>query len=271
MAARARPARCHRQDQRARSSRWRATRANPLFGVTGNPWNPALTPGGSSGGAVAAVARRHRRRWRSARTAAARSGGPASHTGARRAEALAQRRCRASTRCRSLLLDFEVIGPLARTVADARLLFDVVRGPSRWTARRWPQRHARPTQPPRAAARCACSTSNAWTTRRWTRRSPTASRARRAAARRARPPRRRRARCRWTWTSSPKPGRRSARSAWPRCSTSHPDWEAAASPKYRDMAEPAGACRPRALWQIIERCSSCGATARRCSSASTWS
>ncbi|WP_036771540.1 amidase family protein, partial [Polaromonas glacialis] len=29
---------------------------NPLFGVTGNPWAPALTPGGSSGGAVAAVA-----------------------------------------------------------------------------------------------------------------------------------------------------------------------------------------------------------------------
>ena len=30
--------------------------ANPLHGVTGNPWNPDLTPGGSSGGSVAAVA-----------------------------------------------------------------------------------------------------------------------------------------------------------------------------------------------------------------------
>ena len=29
---------------------------NRLYGVTGNPWNPELTPGGSSGGAAAAVA-----------------------------------------------------------------------------------------------------------------------------------------------------------------------------------------------------------------------
>src|SRR5262245_11660687 len=29
---------------------------NPLFGITRNPWNPSLTPGGSSGGAAAAVA-----------------------------------------------------------------------------------------------------------------------------------------------------------------------------------------------------------------------
>jgi len=34
----------------------KAVTENPLFGVTRNPWRPALTPGGSSGGAAAAVA-----------------------------------------------------------------------------------------------------------------------------------------------------------------------------------------------------------------------
>ncbi len=35
---------------------WVAITQNPLFGETRNPWNPELTPGGSSGGASAAVA-----------------------------------------------------------------------------------------------------------------------------------------------------------------------------------------------------------------------
>ena len=34
----------------------KAVTENPLFGATRNPWNPGLTPGGSSGGAAAAVA-----------------------------------------------------------------------------------------------------------------------------------------------------------------------------------------------------------------------
>ena len=34
----------------------KALTENPLFGVTRNPWDPTLTPGGSSGGAAAAIA-----------------------------------------------------------------------------------------------------------------------------------------------------------------------------------------------------------------------
>jgi len=101
---------------------------NPVFGVTRNPWNLDLTPGGSSGGAVASVAAGI------TPLAIGQDGGgsirrPASHTG------LVGLKPSLSAVPRehvlpSLLLDFEVIGPLARTVADARLLFEVMRGPA---------------------------------------------------------------------------------------------------------------------------------------------
>jgi aspartyl-tRNA(Asn)/glutamyl-tRNA(Gln) amidotransferase subunit A len=102
--------------------------ANPLFGATGNPWNPALTPGGSSGGAVAAVAAGI------GPLAIAQDGGgsirrPASHTGLVGLKPSLSAWPRQHT-LPGLLLDFDVIGPVARTVADARLLFDAVRGPS---------------------------------------------------------------------------------------------------------------------------------------------
>ncbi len=102
--------------------------ANPIYGVTGNPWAPDLTPGGSSGGAVAAVAAGI------APLAIGQDGGgsirrPASHTGLVGLKPTLAAWPRQHV-LPSLLLDFEVIGPLARTVADARLLFDALRGPA---------------------------------------------------------------------------------------------------------------------------------------------
>jgi aspartyl-tRNA(Asn)/glutamyl-tRNA(Gln) amidotransferase subunit A len=101
---------------------------NPVYGPTGNPWNTALTPGGSSGGAVAAVAAGI------GPLAIAQDGGgsirrPVSHTG------LVGLKPSLSSVPRqhvlpTLLLDFEIIGPIARTVAEARLLFGVMRGPA---------------------------------------------------------------------------------------------------------------------------------------------
>jgi len=100
---------------------------NLLFGPTRNPWNLELIPGGSSGGATASVA--------TAMTPFAvgtDAGGsirtPASYTGLvglRPSNGRIPRRHGFPP----IAHDFQVIAPLARTVADAKLLYEVLAGP----------------------------------------------------------------------------------------------------------------------------------------------
>lgn len=102
---------------------------NRLFGTTGNAWNPELTPGGSSGGSVSAVAAGL------AAAAIGTDGGgsirrPAGYTGlfglkptigaVPRAGGLPQ-----------VLLDFEVVGCMARSISDLRALYAVLAGADR--------------------------------------------------------------------------------------------------------------------------------------------
>ncbi|MFL5074758.1 MAG: amidase [Microvirga sp.] len=100
---------------------------NPLFGPTRNPWDPALTPGGSSGGAVASVASGM------AALALATDGGgsirrPASHAGLFGLKPTVGRVARADG-FPAILHDFEVAGPIARTVRDIDVAMAVLAGP----------------------------------------------------------------------------------------------------------------------------------------------
>ncbi len=96
------------------------------FGVTRNPWNVALTPGGSTGGGAAATAAGY------APVALGTDGGgslrrPAAHTGLVGLKSSLGRVPRHGG-LPSPLLDFEVAGALTRTVADSRAMLHLMQG-----------------------------------------------------------------------------------------------------------------------------------------------
>lgn len=99
---------------------------NALFGPTRNPHDPALTPGGSSGGAVAAVAAGI------GPLALCTDGGgsirrPAGHTGLvglKPSRGLVPRRLGFP----EILGDFEVAGPIGRSVADVWTMLRIIAG-----------------------------------------------------------------------------------------------------------------------------------------------
>jgi aspartyl-tRNA(Asn)/glutamyl-tRNA(Gln) amidotransferase subunit A len=98
-----------------------------LSGVTRSPWDRALTPGGSSGGASASVAA-----GVTPLAIGTDMGGstrlPAAYTGLvgmRPSTGRIPRRFGFPATC----IDFQVIGPFARTMRDMRLLYGVLSGP----------------------------------------------------------------------------------------------------------------------------------------------
>lgn len=101
---------------------------NKVFGATGNPWEPALSPGGSSGGAVASVAS-----GMGAIAVATDAGGsirrPAAHAGVAGMKPGIGRVPRRFG-FPPLAQDLQVIGPIARSVADLRAAFSLMAIPA---------------------------------------------------------------------------------------------------------------------------------------------
>lgn len=97
---------------------------NPVFGSTGNAWAPALSPGGSSGGAVSGVAA-----GMGPLALATDAGGsirrPSGHAGVAGLKPGVGRVPRRFG-FPALAHDLQVIGPVARCVADLRAMFGVI-------------------------------------------------------------------------------------------------------------------------------------------------
>ena len=104
---------------------WKAVTDGPLTGITRNPWNPARTPGGSSGGAAVAVAT-----GMGALAVGTDGGGsiriPASFTGI---FGLKPSFGRVPAWPLSLFGTVSHVGPMTRSVEDAALMLDVISEP----------------------------------------------------------------------------------------------------------------------------------------------
>ena len=117
---------------------WKGVTDSPLTGITRNPWNPAKTPGGSSGGGAAAVAA-----GMGPLTLGTDGGGsiriPCAFTGL---FGLKPSFGRVPAWPLSPFGTVAHVGPMTRTVADAALMLNVSRAPTRATGSRCPPTRA---------------------------------------------------------------------------------------------------------------------------------